>query len=276
MVSKLEPSRMIFGSGLSSNKDYEGFLSVARVAIENGCRSFDTAPSYKTEVILGQVIKVCAIEYNLDRADFFVQTKIDAWQMQEANGEVEKYVFSALKKMNLDYLDSILIHWPIPEYLNKTWQSFQNLKNKGVVKNIGICNLRMRHLLNLFSSGILPDCIQIERHPLMTFDKEVQFCKENGVSIQAYSPLCKMHQRLKESTVLKRLSENYGKSVGQIILRWHLDTGVCPVFTSSKPNRVAEYLNIFDFSLTFEDITSITRMNENYKLCLESIACPGF
>lgn len=268
--------KMIFGSGVSSPKDYNDFLVVAKVAVENGCRSFDTAPSYQMEPVLGEVVKQCKAQYKLTREEFFVQTKIDAWQMQESDGNVVGYVEYAIKEMGVGYLDSLLIHWPIPEYLERTWISFQQMKREGIVKSIGISNLRLRHLKKLYDIDIIPDVIQIERHPLMVFEKEIEFCKVNNIVIQAYSPLCKMHLHLKENLLLKALAKKYGKSIGQIILRWHIDTGVIPVFTSSKAERVKENVNVFDFSLSADDIEIISSLNENYKLCLESIACPGF
>jgi diketogulonate reductase-like aldo/keto reductase len=150
------------------------------------------------------------------------------------------------------------------------------IKSEGITKDIGICNVRFRHLLSLGDAGIHPRYIQIERHPLMVFEKEIEFCKKNNIYIQAYSPLCKMHPHLKGSPILHSRAEKYGKSIGQIVLRWHIDTGVVPVFTSKRPKRVEEYLNIFDFSLSAQDIENVSALNENYKLCLESYACPGF
>lgn len=261
---------------MSSHKEYESFYSVVNKAVENGCRSFDTAPSYKTEPILGRAIRQCIVEHDLTRSDFFIQNKIDAWQMQDGKKDIENHVTQSLKCMDMDYFDSLLIHWPIPEFFNKTWEALQYLKLKGVVNRIGVCNVRLRHLKEFHSLDMAPDYIQIERHPLMVFEDEINFCKANNINVQAYSPLCKMHANLKDSSTLKLYSEKYGKSIGQVILRWHVDTGVIPVFTSRKPERVVEYLNIFDFKLNDEDIKSICGLNENYKLCLESFACPGF
>lgn len=276
MSTKHKIPKVIFGSGVSSHKEYDGLLAVVKAAVESGCKNFDTAPSYRCESILGQAIWQCIAQYRLSREDFFIQSKIDAWQMQEGNGDIEKYVVSSLKEMGMAYFDSLLIHWPIPEYFEKTWKSLQRIKGEGLAKDIGICNVRFRHLKAFGSAGDPPRYIQIERHPLMVFEKEVEFCKTNDICIQAYSPLCKMHSHLKGSPTLQFLAGKYGKSIGQIILRWHIDTGVIPVFTSRKPKRVEEYLNIFDFSLSAEDIANVSALNENYKLCLESCACPGF
>jgi len=274
MEHKHKTPNIIFGSGVSSPKGYENLLAVAQEAVQNGCRGFDTAPSYKTEVVLGKVIRECMLQNNLSRKDFFIQSKVDGWQMQE--GHISKYITTALNEMEIEYFDSLLVHWPMQEYFDKTWESLLQIQKEGKVKDIGICNVRLRHLKAFADKGILPKYIQIERHPLMIFEKEIEFCKANNIIVQVYSPLCKMHPHLKESQKLKMLAEKYNKNIGQIILRWQIDTGVVPVFTSTKPERVKSNLDIFDFILSEEDIAIVSSLNENYKLCLESIACPGF
>lgn len=267
---------IILGTGVSSSKDYEGLLNVVREAIKNGIYSFDTAPSYRTDNLLGEVISQVLIENNLSRSDLFIQTKIDAWQMQEMQGEIAPYVYQALKEMKLDYFDSLLIHWPLPEFLETTWQSFVQLYKEGVVKKIGICNVRLRQLKQFLSWNFVPQVIQIERNPLRVCEQEINFCKEHGIEVQAYSPLCKMDSRIRDNKMLADLSAKYHKNIGQIVLRWHIQSGVTPVFTSTKPKRVNEYANIDDFSLTEDECKKIASLNENYKMYLESWSCPGF
>lgn len=268
--------KILFGSGVSSHKEYGAFLDVVKTAVENGCRGFDTAPSYRTEGVLGKAVRACAEEFCMKREDFFIQSKIDAWQMQESDGDIAAFAERALRDMGLKRFDAFLIHWPIEPFMEKTWRSMCALRERGLAGAIGICNVRVRHLEKFRALGIVPEMVQIERHPLMTFPREVEYCKANGIGIQAYSPLCKMHPHLRDSEVLREISERRGKSIGQIILRWHIDTGVAPVFTSRKPARIREYLNIFDFSLSEAEIGAISSLNENYKLCLESVGCPGF
>lgn len=271
----MDANRLIFGTGASSNKDYDDLKQVIRAAMESGIFAFDTAPSYGTEKVLGRILKELSYENGNNREKLFIQTKIDAWQMQESDGKVYKYVETAMKKLGVDYIDSLLIHWPVPEYFDKTWECFSKLKNDGIVRKTGICNIRFRHLKKYAERGALPDVIQIERNPLRTCEKEIAFCLNHGIEIQAYSPLCKMDERLRDSEDLKEISQKYDKSLGQTVLRWHMDTGVTPVFTSKKPKRVKEYAGIFDFKLSEEDIALISSMNIDYKMYLESIACPG-
>lgn len=262
--------------GTFRNNNYQELFDVVCAAVESGFTGFDTAPSYKSEKALGKAISEAAKKYGLDRKDFFISDKIDAWQMQEGNGDIRKYVTDAISKMDVDYIDLLLIHWPIPEYMDSTWTCFEKLYQEGVVKNIGICNLRVRHLQKYIRYDIPPQFLQIERHPLRTCLQEIEFCKEHGIRVMSYSPICQMDIRLRNSMILQKLSEKYDKNIGQVILRWHVDTDCIPVFMSKKTNRVKENLDIFDFQLDKEEIDAISSLNENYKIFLESWGCLGF
>ena len=240
-------NELYFGTGASSNKSYEGLFQVVETAVKQGIVHFDTAPSYRTEEILGTVIQKIFRSSGLRREDVFIQTKIDPWQMQE--GGVRGHVELALGRMHLEYFDSLLIHWPVPEYLDDTWKVFCDLYKEGIVRKIGLCNLRARHILHMLDMEIVPQIIQIERNPLRTCAQEIEVCHEYGIEVQAYSPLCKMDERIANSTILMEIARKYKKSIGQIVLRWHLDTGVIPVFTSTKQSRIMEYTDIFSFHL---------------------------
>jgi diketogulonate reductase-like aldo/keto reductase len=263
--------------GTFQNRDFDLLLNNVQIGIQNGVFGFDTAPSYKSEGVLGKVLKTLITKDVVKREDIFISDKVDAWQMQENNGEMSQYVKDALDKMHLDYLDLVLVHWPIPEYLYATVHSLNDLKEKGLIRNIGVCNVRLGHLKRIQSNvGILPDYIQNEIHPLNNCDEVVNWCNEKNIKIMAYSPLCRMNKKIMESPILQELSTKYNKSIGQIILRWHLERSVMPVFMSHNPKRIVENASIRDFSLNKSDIVRINTMNENYKIFLESNGCPGY
>lgn len=186
------------------------------------------------------------------------------------------YVESAMKKIQVEYLDALLIHWPVPEYMDKTWNCFMDLKKNGVVRYIGICNYRMRQIENIKNDETDPDIIQLERNPLRTCDKESNYMQQHNIIAQSYSPLCKMHPDIAKSIQLEEIAKRYNKNIGQIVLRWHIDTGFIPIFTSKKQSRIKEYSELFDFSLSREDIEIISSLNKDYKMYLEACACPGF
>lgn len=262
--------------GTFRNTNYEDLLKVVRASVEIGFTGFDTAPSYKSETALGHAIAEVSKIYGLNRQEFFISDKIDAWQMQEGDGDIRPFVEDAINKMRIDYLDLLLIHWPVPEYMDNTWKCFEKLYTSGIVKNIGIYNLRLRHLKKYIKYDIPPQYLQIERHPLRTCEEEIAFCVEHGIKVMSYSPICQMDDRLKNNKVLEEMADKYGKNIGQVILRWQLDTGCIPVFMSKKPERVKSNFNIFDFKLTPEDIEYISSLNQNYKIFLESWGCLGF
>ena len=271
-MNTIKQSDIILGSGVSFSKSPEIAENVIAVAIKCGIHKFDTAPSYKTESLVGDILKRQCEQGVFSRKKLYIQTKIDAWQMQD--GRISFHLDEALKKLGTEYLDALLIHWPIPEYMESTWKKMQKMKDAGVIKKVGICNVRVRQLKEYIDW--CPDIIQIERHPLNTFENEVDFCHKHGVEVQAYSPLCKMDDRIKNSDVVKKIAGKYGKDQGQIVLRWHLDTGVIPIFTTTKTSRVVLYSELDDFSLTDEEVKAISGLNENYKMYLESMSCPGF
>lgn len=268
--------RAFFGTGLSSCRDYAGLLTTVQTAVRCGIRCFDTSHDYGTETMLGQILNRIQTEQSIKREDLFIQTKIEPIQMQMTNGNIQADVEKALEQMNLNYLDSLLIHWPLPEYVEKTWKYFIKLKDAGLAKHIGICNVRMRHLHMFENSEIFPDIVQIERNPLRTCPDEIDYLHTRGIIAQAYSPLCKMDPRIRDSAVLKDIAAKYQKSIGQVVLKWHMDTGVIPIFTSTKVSRIQKYTQLDNFSLSQEDVKAIASLNINYKMYLESRLCPGF
>lgn len=273
---KQKAVNIMFGTGASSAKTYDELYPLIRMVLNCGIFAFDTAPSYRTEAVLGSCLKQCMTELSMKREDLFIQTKIDAWQMAEGSRKVETYVESVIQDMGSEYLDAVCIHWPVPDYMEQTWDALIRMKEKGLAGNLGICNLRMRQLKQLPISGVMPDFIQIERHPLRTCKKEIEYCHEKDIVVQAYSPLCKMNKNIAESPVIHNIADKYGKNVGQIVLKWHMDSGVVPIFTSRKEHRIQEYASLGDFSLTKDEMESIDSLNQDYKMYLESLACPGF
>ena len=273
---ELDQVKMILGTGLSASKDYMEFKNIVQSCICNGINAFDTAPSYGTESLLGKVISELEQEKIVNRSECWVQTKIDPWQMQEKSGDISKYLNHSGKNLGVSYFDAVFIHWPIPEYLENTLHSLEIAKNNGLIRNIGVCNVRKRHIEELLAHNHKVDIVQIERHPLRTCDEDVEYFKSKNIAVQAYSPLCKMNSKIRNNTALQLLADKYKRNIGQIIMRWHISTGVIPVFTTKKVSRIQEYSNLLNFDLEPEDISLINLINENYKLYLESWLCPGY
>ena len=262
--------------GTFQNNNYQKLYNIIDASFRQGIYAFDTAPSYGTEVILGKALKEASRKYNISRDKLFISNKIDAWQMLKSKGHINKFIEKALLKMNLDYFDSLMIHWPIGDYFSTTWETMINLQEQGKLKHIGISNVRVRHLTEYKEQGIVPECIQIEHHPLRICQKEIDYCKINAISILSYSPLCRMHPHIVQNANLKDIAFLHNKSIGQVVLRWQLETGTIPIFMSKNPQRLVENSAIFDFTLSPKEICLINQLDENYKLFPESWGCPGF
>lgn len=264
-----EPPKIVIGT--YQMPDIGSMRRIVQCAFDVGIPAFDTAPSYGTEAMLGEALKDIS---HFNRESFFCSDKIDAIQMY--NGNVKDHVEQRLGLMHFDYFDLLLIHWPLPQYIEATWKQLTELKRERKVRYIGICNVHVRHLEQYANLGIVPDYVQIERHPLNTCKDEVEYCKAHGITVMANSPLGRMLPGIRNSKILQTIAEKYQKNVGQVILRWHLDTGVIPVFGTKKEKRLKENTDIKDFSLTRNEIDSIESMNTNTKIFLESWGCPKF
>lgn len=261
----------------TNSMSQEALMHSVKAQLKFGLAAFDTAPNYKSEGKLGKIIQDAVEKQNARREDFFIQTKLDC--IDQINNNVEGAFYKSLKETGLEYLDSYLMHWPYPDTFVDDWKILEKLYKHGLVRNIGVCNFRERHWKKLLDSNIeiLPHINQIEIHPLRTCDELLSFCKDRNISVQAYSPICKMLPPISENKILQSLSEKYGKSIPEIILAWHIHRGVAPITKSSKPSRLTQNINsALTLSLSTDDLNSITALNENYKFFVESWGCPGF
>lgn len=252
--------------------------AILRTGLECGVYGFDTSPSYGNQREFGDALQIAMRETGVPRDRIFITGKIDGWQMCRTNGAVEQHVYASMKELQVGYFDLLLVHWPFERYLANTWKCFERLYEKGVLKSIGLCNVNQRVYENFMSYDIMikPQVIQNEISPLHCSTDDVLYFQKEELCIEAYSPLARMLPAVKDSAVLKRLSEKYRKSIAQIILKWHVQRGIVPIFTSSKPERIINNIDIFDFALSQEDMEQISGINQNYKIFPESYGCPGF
>lgn len=239
----------------------------------------DSARDYGNEADLGTCIEQVCLGMDIQRSDIFITTKIGNRQQKIYSEGIDIMydIDQSLKDLKVEYIDMLLMHWPLPEYYIKTWRMMERVLQEGRVKNIGVCNFRVRHLKKLLEyADIVPAVNQIEIHPLRTAKKDVAFCHENGIQVQAYCPLGLMDNRIKNSNILKELAKKYGKTIPQIILRWDYQNGIASVPKSSSPERIESNYNIFDFNISEDDMSRIDNMNIDYKFYSESFYCPGY
>ncbi|MCM1218486.1 MAG: aldo/keto reductase [Lachnospiraceae bacterium] len=219
--------------------NYRQLKPVMEEAFHSGFRAIDTARDYGNEAVVGHVLENVLKETGLSRNDVFVTTKIG--NSQQIMGDIEHEIELSLNNLRTDYIDLWLMHWPYPGYYVDTWHKMEEVYRSGKVRAIGMANCNVRYLKELYAAGVRENihCVQFECHPMRTALDILSFCHEKNIAIQAYSPLCRMIEPIKASSVLKNIATEHGKTIAQIILRWHLQNRTVPVIKTTKPERLA-------------------------------------
>lgn len=234
--------------------------TVARVlvsAVEAGYRHIDTAFRYGNQRGVGQGIRDCGVT----REALYVTTKLDG--EHQGNDRAIAGLDECLRQLSLDYVDLLLIHWPLParnEYLS-TWKTFEKLVAAGKARSIGVSNFKPAHLEALLAEAtIRPVANQIQLDPRITRADHVAYDNAHDIVTVAWSPLGQGKDLLKEP-VLASIAAAHGKSPAQIVLRWNVELGLVAIPRSSNPQRLAENLNVFDFSLAPDEIAAISALD---------------
>jgi diketogulonate reductase-like aldo/keto reductase len=248
-----------FGLGVFKVEEGPELVDAVKTAIQHGYRSIDTAAIYENEEGVGQGIK----ESGIAREDLFVTSKV--WNADLGYESTLAAYQTSLDKLGLEYLDLYLIHWPVAGKYKEAWRALETLYKEGRVRAIGVSNFQVHHLEDLMKDAeVKPMVNQVEYHPRLT-QKEVQaFCREQGIQMEAWSPL--MQGQLLDNEGLAAIAAKYKKSVAQIILRWDLQNGVVTIPKSTKEHRIIENSQVFDFELTQEDMHQINNLNQNHRV----------
>ncbi len=227
--------------------------------LEAGYRLLDTAWQYKNEQEVGKAVKKSGIK----REEIFITTKI--WTDFVRSGGIENALYESLNNLEMDYVDLLLIHWPATGY-ESAWEKMIALREKGLVKNVGVSNFTSQMIENIAKSGILPVINQIESHPYFRNDEIISFCKGKGIMPQAWCPLGGSYSDLKNDALFEELSEKYSKSPAQIILRWHIQRDMLIIPRTKNKERLKDNMNIFDFELSNEDVEKINSLDTGRRM----------
>ncbi|MFG2906956.1 aldo/keto reductase [Kitasatospora sp. NPDC048286] len=251
------------GFGVWQVPDDEATPAV-RAAIEAGYRSIDTAAIYENEAGTGAAIAE-ALAGGVSREDLYVTTKLwnsgtRDWSGEQGRDAVLREFDASLAKLGLEQLDLYLIHWPRPmhgdSYLN-IWKAFEQLKADGRVRSIGVSNFGTEQLTRLLDEAtVAPVLNQVELHPYFPQTELRAFHAEHGIATEAWSPLGQGKELLAEPALVK-IAEKHGRTVAQVVLRWHLQSGVIAIPKSVTPSRIRENLDVAGFELDAEDLTAI-------------------
>lgn len=225
-------------------------------AIDVGYRLIDTAQAYGNEEAVGEAIKMSGV----DRKDLFITTKV--WISNYGYEKAKMSVEESLKKMQLDYLDLVLLHQPFNDYYG-AYQALVDLYKEGKIKAIGVSNFYPDRLVDMaIFSEVTPAINQVEVN-VFHQQKEAQVYNEkHGVQLEAWAPFAEGRNNMFSNLELKAIGEKYGKTVAQVILRWLVQRNIVPLSKSVKKSRMEENINIFDFELSKEDMDKISEMDK--------------
>ncbi|WP_072477378.1 aldo/keto reductase [Amycolatopsis australiensis] len=244
------------GYGVFQIPDDETATAV-KAALDAGYRSIDTAALYGNEKGVGQAIA----ESGIARDELFVTTKL--WNSAQGYDSALKAFDASMAKLGLEQLDLYLIHWPTPErdrYLD-TWKAFEKLYADGRVRAIGVSNFQPAHLTRLMdASDVVPAVNQIELHPYLQQQEVREFDAKHGIATEAWSPLAKGGSLLGDPVVAD-LAVKHSRTPAQIVLRWHLQLGNVVIPKSVTPSRIEENFDLFDFTLSEEEMESLTPLD---------------
>lgn len=245
------------GLGVFKVQDGEEVIQAVKSAIGAGYRAIDTAAYYNNEEGVGQAIR----ESGVPRKQLFITTKV--WNNRQGYDTTLEAFEESRRKLGLEYLDLYLVHWPVKGKYKDTWRALEKLYSDGVVKAIGVSNFQTHHLDDLLDGNqVVPVVNQIECHPLFTQDKVKSYCEERDIHITAWRPIMKGNLDL---PLLVELSQKYGKTPAQIVIRWHLQKGVIVIPKSIRSERIRENADVYDFELSSEDIAAINGLNQNHR-----------
>ncbi|EKM5066452.1 2,5-didehydrogluconate reductase DkgA [Cronobacter turicensis] len=236
-------------------------ITAIHKALEVGYRSIDTAAAYKNEQGVGDALKSA----NIARDALFITTKLWNDDQKRPREALEE----SLEKLQLDYVDLYLMHWPVPaidRYVD-AWKGMIELQQEGLIKSIGVCNFNVEHLQRIIDeTGVTPVINQIELHPLLQQRQLHAWNATHKIQTESWSPLAQGGEGVFDQKIIRELADKYGKTPAQIVIRWHLDCGLVVIPKSVTPARIAENFNVWDFRLDKDELSEIAKLDQGKRL----------
>ena len=244
------------GLGVFRSTDGTEVENAVKIALETGYRSIDTAAIYKNEKGIGKAI----FDSEIAREDIFLTSKL--WNADQGYKTTLAAFEESLDKLQTNYLDLYLIHWPKGKLSIESWKAMEELYEKGKIRAIGVSNFFEHHLKELLlECKVVPAVNQIEFHPELVQPDLLEYCKNKGIQVEAWSPI--IRGKVNKITLLIELAEKYSKTPVQITLRWEIQKGVVTIPKTVKTERIISNADIFDFEISEDDITKIDQLDKN-------------
>ena len=258
---KLNNGQLIPQLGLGVYKvSGEGAAPLILQAIECGYRRFDTAAFYGNELEVGEAVR----KSGLGREELFITTKI--WKDDHGYDRALEAIDESLARLNVDYIDMLLIHWPSPK-LDKfvdTWAAFQKAQESGKILGIGVSNFEPTHLQKLLAAGgAVPALNQVELHPGLQQAELRAFNAAHGIATEAWSPLAR--GRFNDNPVIEKICAKHDRTATQVIVRWHLQLGNLVIPKTATASRLPENISVFDFELDDTDMAAIATLDSDLR-----------
>lgn len=246
----------VFGLGVYKMTNPEEAYLAMEKALNTGYNAIDTASLYDNEEQVGEAVRNASKK----REELFITSKV--WNTDQGYDETLRAFETSLNKLQFDYLDLYLTHWPVGEKYKETYRAIERLYDEKLIRATGVSNHEPKHLENLFATAnIKPMVNQIELHPYLTQLDNRQFAQQHQMAITSWSPLGR--GRVLEDPVLQKIAEKYNKSTAQIIIRWHIQSDLIVIPKSVTSSRIEENANVFDFALSSEDMLLIDALHRD-------------
>lgn len=246
-----------FGLGVWQAKNGAEVEHAVTTAIDHGYRLIDTAAAYGNEESVGKVVR----ESNVDRSELFVTTKL--WNDSHDYDKALRAFDASMERLGLEYLDLYLIHWPMPAVgkFTDAWRALERLYEEKRIRAIGVSNFKTHHLDTLLqNANVVPAVNQIELHPRLQQFQVRECCERHDIKVESWSPIMRGGELL-DNPDLQKLATKHRKTTAQVVLRWHIQSGLIVIPKSVHPGRIAENIDIFDFELDDEDMDVIAGLD---------------
>jgi diketogulonate reductase-like aldo/keto reductase len=247
------------GLGVLYIADGETVENAVRWAVETGYRHIDTAAIYGNEVGVGRAIR----QSGVPREEIFVTSKV--WNRDQGYDQALAAFEASLKRLEMDYVDLYLVHWPVADKFKETWRAVETIYDSGRARAIGVSNFLVHHLESLLEKArIVPMVDQVEFHPYLQQPDLQAFCRAHQIRLEAWRPI--MMGKVNQVPELVELGQKYGKTPVQITLRWMIQLGVVAIPKSERKERIQSNADIFNFELETEDLALIDGLDRHERL----------
>lgn len=255
------------GLGTWKNNDRVELETAFEAAMDTGYRHIDTAQAYGNEEFIGEAWR----KSGLKREELFITTKIAVTNFGQK--KAKRSFEQSLENLQTGYVDLLLLHFPVTLLRKKTWLALEEIQAAGGAKSIGVSNYTVRHLEEMKEyASVTPAVNQVELHVFLQQPDLIKYCEEEGIAVEAYSPLARMN--VTDNEAVLKLAKKYNKTYTQVMLRWCLDRGLITIPKSVSPRRVRENIDILDFKLNAQDMDLLAKQDQDMRVCWSPVHVP--